>query len=274
MNINGHSQAKAWGNVFDFPLAGRTFKPRQVGLTMVIDKGMGLRETEDLLSLAGDYFDFWKLGFGTSAFYSEAMLRRKIALAHEHQVEIYPGGTFLEVAVSQNRLEEFYDRAVALGFTTVEISDGTIELPPDRRRQLVTAAKAFGLKVLTEVGKKDPNQKVIVEEMLGQVAADLAAGASLVIIEGRESGKGIGIYDKDGRIIRSELEELVAGLTDPGVVIWEAPLKDQQLELILRFGPNVSLGNVSPQEILALEALRVGLRGDTLRYTLPSGQKL
>jgi len=232
---------------------------------MVIDKGLGLAQTRALLELAGEYIDFIKLGFGTAALYPEQVLREKVALIRGHGVEPYPGGTFFEVAVLQGRLEPFLEATWSLGFRTVEVSDGTIDLDPRERERAIRAARAFGFTVITEVGKKDGARTLDPALARAQIEADLAAGAAKVVLEGRESGKGVGLYDGEGRLRPGLLEELTAGLPDPGAIMWEAPLKAQQQELIARFGVNVNLGNVAPDEVVALEALRCGLRGDTLK---------
>ncbi|WP_020374689.1 phosphosulfolactate synthase [Sulfobacillus thermosulfidooxidans] len=259
-------QDKAWFDILDFPHPDRTEKPRQRGLTMVIDKGLGLTDTRDLMELASDYVDQVKLTFGTSAFYKTRLLRQKIELVKSYGVDIFPGGTFLELALLQGRVVEYFDRARELGFTGIEISDGTISLDQETRWQTIQLARAYGFSlVLSEVGKKDVRDKVTGLALWQQVNYDLEAGADTVIVEGRESGEGVVIYDDEGRVIEEELQELVSHITDPSRILWEAPQKSQQQELILRFGANVNLGNVQPQDVLALEALRVGLRGDTLR---------
>ncbi|WP_053958645.1 phosphosulfolactate synthase [Sulfobacillus thermosulfidooxidans] len=259
-------QDKAWFDILDFPHPDRTEKPRQRGLTMVIDKGLGLTDTRDLMELASDYVDQVKLTFGTSAFYKTRLLRQKIELVKSYGVDIFPGGTFLELALLQGRVVEYFDRARELGFTGIEISDGTISLDQETRWQTIQLARAYGFSlVLSEVGKKDVRDQVTGLALWQQVNQDLEAGADTVIVEGRESGEGVVIYDDEGRVIEEELQELVSHITDPSRILWEAPQKSQQQELILRFGANVNLGNVQPQDVLALEALRVGLRGDTLR---------
>ena len=259
---------KAWGHSFDFPLPGRSVKPRTSGQTMVIDKGMGLTETRDLLELASDYIDFIKLTFGTSAFYSTRLLQQKIALVKSYGVDIYPGGTFLEIAVLQHKLDQYLERARELGFTYIEVSDGTIEMSMDVRRDAIRSAQALGLKVISEVGKKDPREVLPEKRMQEQIAADLEHGAEKVIVEGRESGKGVVIYDSEGRIKHKELERLVEGVVNLNSLMWEAPLKNQQELLIMQFGTNVNLGNIQSADILALEALRVGMRGDTLKASI------
>ena len=148
------------------------------------------------------------------------------------------------------------------------MSDGTITLDPRDRHHAVRLARDFGFTVITEVGKKEGGAALDPEEALPQIQADLEAGAAKVILEGRESGKGSGLYDADGRMGADDLERFAAGLPDPSVLMWEAPLKTQQEQLITRFGPNVSLGNIPPADVLAVEGLRLGLRGDTLRLAL------
>jgi phosphosulfolactate synthase len=247
------------------PVEGRTMKPRSSGLTMVIDKNVGPRQLEDLLELAADYIDVIKLTFGTSAFYADRLLKAKTERVRAAGVEIMPGGTFLEVAVWQNVVEAYLRRARDLGFTTIEVSDGTIDIAPSSRADVIRRSLDCGFKVITEVGKKDPAEVVSAAEMHELIGRDLTHGASKVIIEAREAGKGVGIFDKNGQTRFDEMEAIVGGVADPGSLIWEAPLKNQQQDLILRFGPNVNLGNIPPEEILALEALRQGVRGDTLK---------
>ncbi|MBX5466256.1 MAG: phosphosulfolactate synthase [Firmicutes bacterium] len=234
---------------------------------MVIDKGIGLGTTRDLLELASDYIDHVKLTFGTSALYPKRLLRQKIDLVKSYGVHIFPGGTFLELAMLQGRLVEYLEYARDLGFTGIEVSDGTIPIDPHTRAETIRLARAYGFEfVVSEVGKKDPRDTVPGIKLWEQVARDLEVGSDLVIVEGRESGEGVVIYDEQGNILEEELEEMARHLEDPSRVLWEAPKKRQQTDLILRFGVNVNLGNVQPEDVLALEALRVGLRGDTLRH--------
>lgn len=252
----------------DFPLGDRLPKPRVQGLTMIIDKGMGLGETRDLLNTAADYIDFIKLGFGTPALYSRDVLEEKINLVKSYGIDIYPGGTFLEVAIIQDKLEEFLYMAKNMGFTGIEVSDGTIAMSPEVREKAVTMARKMNFIVLTEVGKKDEDDETPIMEMAEIIKSDLKNGAFKVILEGRESGINVGLYDKQGNFIKDDLDRLLAEISDPRIIMWEAPKKDQQLELINRFGPNVNLGNIAPGEIMAVEALRVGLRADTLKTAI------
>lgn len=258
----------AWSDIIRMPLSSRLKKPRLNGLTMVMDKGLGLQETVDMLSVTAEFIDYLKLAFGTPALYKTELLQRKIAIVRNHDIHIYPGGTFLEIAVVQNKVDEFLHRAKELGFSAIEVSDGTISMSPEMRRNIIRKACSLGFHVLTEVGKKDPEQNVGTEDIVNQIQTDLDSGASKVIVEARESGKNIGVFDSKGAILKDIFVEIISGIHDQTKVIWEAPLKSQQQELILQFGPNVNVGNISPTEILALEALRVGLRSDTLKSIL------
>lgn len=257
----------AWLDILDFPYQNRSQRPRSTGLTMVIDKGLGLTDTRDLMELASGYVDHLKLTFGTSAFYQMRLLRQKIELVKSYGVHIFPGGTFLELALLQGRIIQYLDRARDLGFTGVEISDGTINIDEETRYNTIKLARTYGFDlVISEVGKKDPRDQGASRPLWEQVNDDLEAGSDIVIVEGRESGEGVVIYDDEGNILGDEVTQLVQHVTDAERLLWEAPQKKQQQELIMRFGPNVNLGNVQRDDVLALEALRVGLRGDTLRH--------
>lgn len=265
LKMNGTAK---WTEILDFPLEGRQSKPRDVGWTMIIDKGLGIAATQELVEMAAPYIDIWKLGFGTSALYPRTVLEKKLEIIVEAGIHACPGGTFLEIALLQDKLIPFLDLAQEMGYTCIEVSDGTIVMDRSIRQRAIGLARERGLQVITELGKKDPRDQVATAFLIRQGRADLADGAHKVIIEGRESGKGIMIYDQQGKLRLNEMEEIAQGLGNLDAILWEAPLKSQQQELILRFGPNVNLGNIPPGEVLALEALRRGLRGDTLRACL------
>lgn len=259
---------KAWNGVFQMPVRGRTSKPRTKGVTMVLDKGLGLCATEDLMAVGADYIDYLKLSFGTSALYDEELTRQKTALVTGAGVSIYPGGTFLEIAVAQGTYDQYLARARDLGFDAIEVSDGTIDMSLALREDVIKRALDQGFTVVSEVGKKDPDEKIATDLMHRQIASDLALGVSRVIVEARESGRGVGIYDRSGAVDAGEVDLIVAGVDDVDDLMWEAPIKSQQLYMINRFGVNVSLGNVTATDVLAVETLRVGLRGDTLKPAL------
>jgi len=246
--------------------AQRTAQPRSAGMTMVIDTGLGVAATADILEVAGDYIDLWKLSFGTSVFVRPAVLERKLELINARNILTCPGGTLFEAAILQHHCRVYMTRAVEVGFTAVEISDGTIELPAFRRQRVIDCARNEGLVVVTEVGKKDPNAQPPIAQLAEQALRDLDWGAHWVIVEGRESGVSVGVYDGQGAVDAEALDTFARVLGDKiDRLIWEAPQKHQQTALIDRFGINVGLGNVAPEHVLALESLRLGLRFETLK---------
>ncbi|HBG00780.1 MAG TPA: phosphosulfolactate synthase [Firmicutes bacterium] len=263
----------AWQSVVALPETRRLAKPRSNGITMVIDKGLGLRETRDLLEMAADHVDFLKIAFGSSALYPSQLMKEKIALAKAYNIQVYPGGTLFEIAVFQGCTKEFFHRARDLGFTYVEVSEGTIDLPRKDRAKYIRIAKEEGFGVISEIGKKDPAVKIQAEQAIEQVFEDLANGAEKVIIEGRDSGKGVGIYNAEGKINDELLQALVTGVGDHSLLIIEAPQTSQHNHLLVHLGPNVNLGNVQPHDVLTLESTRVGLRGDTLKECLKNAPR-
>lgn len=258
----------AWGEAIGELLGARTEKPRATGITAILDKGLGLRAVDDLAETAGHLVDHVKLGFGSSAALDGAFLARKVARLVEAGIVVYPGGTLLEAAWATGHLAAYLRRACELGFTGVEVSDGTVDLPAASRQEAIERALDVGLTVISEVGRKDPRRQLTPAEMADRAGADLALGVAFVTIEARESGRGTGIFDATGHVDEGILDALLAALPDRSRILWEAPLHDQQAYLILRLGTNVNLANIGPGEVLALEALRRGLRFETLRAAL------
>jgi len=263
---------KAWEGCIEPVVSDRNEKPRKSGITMILDKGMGIRETMDFVETAASYVDVVKFSFGTSAFYSKDVCMTKIKVLRENGIRVMPGGTFLEVAVWKDRYYEYLSRAVELGFDAIEVSDGTIEIDAETRHMAIVQAVEAGFVVFSEVGKKDPAEEISISRMHELIARDLESGAFKVIVEAREAGKGVGIFDRDGKVREAEVRELVSGVQDAESLLWEAPIKNQQQYLIMRMGTNVNLGNIPPGDILALEALRQGLRGDTLKKAYREGR--
>ncbi len=255
----------AWQSVIHSPLNQRTVKPRRGGITMVIDTGLGLQATNDVLEISDHLIDHWKLSFGTSVFMRTEVVKNKLAMLRDADVLTYPGGTLLEVALVEHHCRVYMHHARRLGFTAVEISDGTIPVPRFRRKKIIDCARDAGLEPITEVGKKDPKRQPTADQIAEQALEDLDWGADWVVVEGRETGKGIGIYDEGGNV-ESQALARIAEIMGAKVerLIWEAPLKQQQSALINRFGPNVCLGNIPPEKMLAVESLRCGLRFETL----------
>jgi phosphosulfolactate synthase len=237
----------------------RTRKPRACGITHVLDKGLGVRQIEDLLSSASEYVDFVKLGWGTG--YIAQDLRDKIKLYQQAGVPVYLGGTLLELAILQNRFDDYRELAQTLGLAHVELSSGIIELSIDDKVSYIKElSKDF--MVLSEVGSKNPQNVLPPEHWVQSIQAELEAGAWKVICEARESGT-VGLFHTNGEP-KSTLVDEIIGNIDPAQLIFEAPQKSQQVWFIRKFGSNVNLGNILPSEVIPLETLRLGLRGDTM----------
>jgi phosphosulfolactate synthase len=213
---------------------------------------------EALLAHVGDYVDVLKIGWGIA--YIDPTVKDRVALCNAAGVTVSLGGTLLEVCVAQNRVAELRRWATGIGIDAIEVSDGLQALTPQQKTELVRTLSS-DFTVLAETGAKDGHIPVITEQWLTEMEADLAAGATWVIAEGRESGT-VGLYHSDASV-RSELVEAISDRLPMDRVIFEAPQKAQQVEFIRSFGPGVNLGNVAPDEVLPLETLRLGLRADT-----------
>ena len=237
------------------------FEPRAGGLTHVIDKGLGPRAWEDVLETAGAYIDVVKLGWGTA--YVTPNLRRKLEVLREKPVVI--GGTFFEVVYVRDKVDEYKSWLRDLGLTHVEISDGTVEIPRERKLELISDFAA-DFTVISEVGSKDSSVEFSPGEWTAWLREELDAGAWKVVTEAREGGTA-GIFSKTGEM-RTELVGEIAGAVPLEDVIFEAPTKAAQAWFVKEFGPEVNLGNIPPDEVIALETLRLGLRGDTLKEVL------
>ena len=242
---------------------GRPPKPRQTGLTHVIDKGMSVRQLEDMLEVAGDQVDIVKFGWGTS--YVTPNLRDKIALLRDAGIIPILGGTFWEVCLAQQKLDEWQRWVTELGLTHVEVSDGTITMPHDMKLEHIRKL-ARDFVVLSEVGSKDLEVVIAPYKWVELIESELRAGSWKVITEARESGTA-GIFRGSGEVRMGLIDEIVHAI-DPNRLLFEAPQKAQQVWFIEQFGPNVNLGNIPPDEVVPLETLRLGLRSDTLRATI------
>jgi phosphosulfolactate synthase len=227
----------------------------------VIDKGLGPRGWEDVLEVSGHLIDVVKLGWGTS--YVTKSLERKLAVLKDKPVVI--GGTFFEVVYVKSRLDQYKQWLNELGLTHVEISDGTVDIPRERKLELI-ADFARDFTVLSEVGSKDSSVEYGADEWTQWLREELDAGAWKVITEAREGGTA-GIFDAGGGM-RTELIGEIAGAVGIEHVIFEAPSKAAQAWFVKQFGPEVNLGNIPPEEVIPLETLRLGLRGDTLKQIL------
>ena len=234
---------------------------RDGGLTHVIDKGLGPRAWEDVLETSGDYIDIVKLGWGTA--YVTPNLQRKLDVLKDKPVVI--GGTFFEAVYAQGKLDEYKRWLGELGMTHVEISDGVIDLPRERKLELI-ADFARDFTVLSEVGSKDAEAVFAPYQWVEWIKGELEAGAWKVITEGREGGTA-GIYRPTGEM-RTGLVDEIAHEVDVNDLLFEAPSKASQAWFVKQFGPGVNLGNIPPEEVIPLETLRLGLRADTLKEVL------
>lgn len=250
---------------FNFLLKEREEKPRQKGITMVLDKGLGLETAESLMNISGDYVDYLKFGWGTSIVHEQDIIKDKVAMYKSHNITPYTGGTLFELAYMNDKLEEFFQEAHDLGFEAIEVSDGSTTISHDKKLECIESTKKDGFEVLSEVGKKDPglDKELSLDERIEYMQNELEAGSSLIIVEAREGGKNIGIYDKAGNAKEDEIDYILDNF-DGNKILWEAPNKDQQVFFILKLGNDVNLGNVSTDDITSLETLRRGLRGDTV----------
>jgi phosphosulfolactate synthase len=244
-------------------LPQRPGKPRDSGLTHVIDKGMNLRDIEGMFDTAGQFVDIVKLGWGTS--YVTNNLEKKIALYRSFDTPVVCGGTMFEVVYARGRVDEFKSWLKEFRFSHVEISDGTLEIPREQKLELI-AEFALDFVVLSEVGSKDAEVNIAPYLWVQWMREELDAGAWKVIAEGREGGTA-GIYRPTGELRTGLVDEIEHSL-DFHDLIWEAPTKSSQAWFVKHFGPNVNLGNIPPEEVIPLETLRLGLRGDTLKEVL------
>ncbi len=230
----------------------------------MIDRGLSIAEVDGLLEVAGASVDIVKLGWGTALV--SANLERKLARYAEHEIPVVLGGTLTELAIRQGRVDGLVGWLRELGLRHVEVSDGTIPLAPERKRALIERLSAEFV-VFAEVGSKDADFIMAPYVWVEQIERDLDAGAWKVITEARESGNA-GIYRADGEP-RTGLIDEIAHAIDPDRLIFEAPLRPQQVWLLTRFGGECNLGNIAPDDVLSLETLRLGLRSDTVeRFAL------
>jgi phosphosulfolactate synthase len=237
----------------------RPAKPRERGWTHVMDKGLTLTEAEGMLETAGDYVDIVKLGWGTS--YVTRNLAEKIRLYQSNSVPVMCGGTLLEAAIARGRVDEFRRWTAGYGFTHVEVSDGTIQIERDSKLELISALSEEYV-VLSEVGSKDAECVYAPYQWVAWIKEELAAGATKVITEARETGTA-GVFRMSGEVRSGLIDEIVHSIALDDL-LFEAPQKEQQAWFIRHLGADVNLGNIPPEEVIPLETLRLGLRSDTM----------
>jgi phosphosulfolactate synthase len=244
-------------------LPERTSKPREQGFTMVMDKGLSIRETEDFLEVGAEYADIVKLGWATS--YVTPNLKRKLEVYKAAGVPVYFGGTLFEAFIIRNQFDDYRRLLSEFGMEYAEVSDGSLDLNHDRKLEYIRTLSQ-DVQVLSEVGSKDAEKIIPPYKWISQMQTELEAGAIKVIGEAREAGN-VGLFRSTGEV-RSGLVEEILTKVPVEKILWEAPQKAQQVWFIKLLGANVNLGNIAPNEVVSLETIRLGLRGDTFTHFL------
>lgn len=245
-------------------LPEREIKPRKIGITMVMDKGISLRQAQDFIDTSSDFVDFVKLGFGTSLISKN--VKEKIKLYQKANLKVYVGGTLFEAFVIRNKFEDYIKYISDLGIDSAEVSDGSIEIDHEKKCEYIfKLSKEF--MVLSEVGSKEEGVIIHPSRWIKMMENELKAGSFKVIAEARESGN-VGIYHKNGSAHTLLINRIVNKIKIENI-IWETPLKSQQVYFLKLFGSNVNVGNISIDDVIPLETLRLGLRGDTFFTFLP-----
>ena len=241
----------------------RKTKPRKSGLTMVMDKGLSVAEAKNFMSVAAPHIDMVKLGFGTA--YVTNTLKEKLEIYRSFDVPVYFGGTLFEAFLIRNQFEDYITVCKEYGISYMEVSDGSITIPHTEKCGYIEKLTKHGL-VLSEVGSKDAAHIIPPYRWIELMRAELNAGSSYVIAEAREAGN-VGIYRGTGEGREGLVQDILTQIPEQQI-IWEAPQKAQQLYFLELIGCNVNLGNIAPSEVIALEAMRIGLRGDTFNLYL------
>jgi phosphosulfolactate synthase len=236
----------------------RNKKPRNHGITMVMDKGLSIGEVNNFLSIAGPHVDMVKLGFGTS--YVTPNLKEKLAVYRDYGMPVYFGGTLFEAFLIRNQFNDYIEVCKEFGVSYMEVSDGSITIPHAEKCGYIEKLTKHGV-VLSEVGSKDAAHIIPPYKWIELMRAELEAGSTYVIAEAREAGN-VGIYRGSGEVREGLVQEILTQIPEDKI-LWEAPQKAQQLYFLELIGCNVNLGNIAPAEVIALEAMRIGLRGDT-----------
>ena len=236
----------------------RSLKPRELGITMVIDKGSSLQECKNLIESSSDYIDFVKFGWTTSNFSKN--LKEKIELFKEANINVYLGGTLFEAFAIRDQFEDYIDILKEYNLKYAEVSDGSISIPHKKKCEYIEKLAKYVI-VFSEIGSKDEKKIIPPYKWIKQMKAELSAGSWKVIGEARESGS-VGLFRSSGEVRQGLVEEILTEIPTEKI-LWEAPQKVQQVWFVKLLGPNVNLGNISGNEVISLETIRVGLRGDT-----------
>jgi len=245
----------------------RPVKPREHGLTMVMDKGLSLRQTEDFIDVAGIHSDIVKLGWATS--FVTPKLKEKLDIYRSAGIPTYFGGTLFEAFIIRNQFEDYVRVLEQYGMEYAEVSDGSIEIDHDLKCEYIHKLSKY-VTVISEVGSKDATKIFAPYKWIKLMKAEIQAGAWKVIAEAREGGN-VGIYRGSGEVREGLVDEILTEIPEE-TIIWEAPQKEQQVWFIKLIGTNVNLGNIAPAEVIPLETIRLGLRGDTFDHFINLGK--
>ena len=237
----------------------RPEKPREKGLTMVMDKGLSTQEAEALVAASKDFIDIVKFGFGTALVSKN--LKSKIKLYKQNGIKVYLGGTLFEAFIIRDMFHDYCDFVTSLELDTVEISDGSIKMDHNQKCEYINILANKKITVFSEVGYKSSNKIMAPSKWIKLMQKEIEAGSWKVIAEARESGN-VGLYRSGGEV-RSDLIEEILTKIPKEKILWEAPKKQQQVFFIKLLGANVNLGNIGTNDVIPLECLRLGLRGDT-----------
>ena len=242
-------------------------KPRVAGLTMVMDKGLSVNDAQNFLSVAHPHVDIIKLGFGTS--FVTPNLKEKLEVYRSYDIPVYFGGTLFEAFLIRNQFDEYIQICKEFGISYMEVSDGSVTIPHSEKCGYIEKLTKYGI-VLSEVGSKDAAHIIPPYKWIELMRAELSAGSTYVIAEAREAGN-VGIYRGSGEVREGLVQEILTQIPEEKIV-WEAPQKAQQLYFIELLGCNVNLGNIAPNEVIPLETMRIGLRGDTFHLYLDKNE--
>lgn len=244
-------------------IPNRDLKPRKHGITMIMDKGLSIQQVKNFLDISEPYVDVVKFGFGTA--FVTPNLKEKMQAYRDAKVAFYFGGTLFEAFAIRNEMDKYIEIIKEYNLKYVEVSDGSITIDHSEKCKYIEQLAKHAT-VLSEVGSKDTNHIIPPYKWIELMKAEMSAGSSYVIAEARESGT-VGIYRSSGEVREGLVQEILTQIPEEKI-IWEAPLKAQQVYFLKLCGANVNLGNIAPSEVIALEAMRIGLRGDTFHYYL------
>jgi len=252
----------AYDTLFDSFSEERAKKPRQTGLTIVRDRGLGPRQAEDMVRIGSDYIDMIKLDHGTEVLYDKILLSEKIELYKQHEIETITGESILEIALWKKIFDDYLKKCKDLGLNVVGIPSTTIAMKEEIRKDVIEKCLNNGFKVITIAGRKHPDEKRSLPFVFKMIADDIKMGVYKVLLRIEKFKNGFGICDKEGKIIKKQILHFLEGVEHPDMLVWEAPSKSQQQDLIYHLGMNVNLDGIELQQILSLEALRRGLVGE------------